>query len=242
MLSGIEAIIFDFDGTLAALNIDFALMRKRIMAISARYGLKEAEIGSLYALEMVEESKRLLDGRRSAAVRDFLIEANSAIEEIELEASAKGCLLPGIVPMMERLKENGYPIGIVSRNCEKAIKRVFPDVELHCKAFLPRDKVEKVKPHPEHLHKALGLLGVDGRNAAYVGDHLMDVKAGKEAGIWTTIGVLTGRIKEAEFKEAGADLVLKIAAHLPHHLPWLNSAGPKSPMRHHSLPSTVADQ
>jgi phosphoglycolate phosphatase len=40
-----------------------------------------------------------------------------------------------------------------------------------------------------------------------VGDHLIDVQAGKGAGM-KTIGVLTGRISKEEFEKAGADYVL----------------------------------
>ena len=35
MLQGIRAFVFDFDGTLAIPNIDFALMRQRVNAIVA---------------------------------------------------------------------------------------------------------------------------------------------------------------------------------------------------------------
>jgi phosphoglycolate phosphatase-like HAD superfamily hydrolase len=41
-----------------------------------------------------------------------------------------------------------------------------------------------------------------------VGDHLIDVQAGKGAGM-KTIGVLTGRISKGEFEKAGADYILR---------------------------------
>ncbi len=41
-----------------------------------------------------------------------------------------------------------------------------------------------------------------------VGDHLIDIEAGKRLGM-KTIGVLTGRIKREEFEEVGADGVLE---------------------------------
>lgn len=237
MLRSIEAVIFDFDGTLAVLNIDFALMRNRILELIESHGVDRGEIRSRYALEMIEEAKILLNGKNPAAAQNFLREANLAITEIELEASDRGSLLPGIIPMLTELKEYGYSVGIVSRNCEKAIKKVFPDIESHCRAFLPRDRVERVKPDPEHLNAALGLLGVDGCQTAYVGDHLMDVNAGKQAFISTIIGVLTGPVKEGEFKEAGADLVLQTAAHLTNHLPKINPVILKSPPPQYSSPS-----
>jgi phosphoglycolate phosphatase-like HAD superfamily hydrolase len=41
-----------------------------------------------------------------------------------------------------------------------------------------------------------------------VGDHFIDIQAGKRVGM-KTIGVLTGRTKKEEFEKAGADYVLK---------------------------------
>jgi phosphoglycolate phosphatase-like HAD superfamily hydrolase len=41
-----------------------------------------------------------------------------------------------------------------------------------------------------------------------VGDHIIDIQAGKRVGM-KTIGVLTGRTKKEEFENAGADCVLR---------------------------------
>jgi phosphoglycolate phosphatase len=44
-----------------------------------------------------------------------------------------------------------------------------------------------------------------------VGDHVIDIQAGKKVGM-KTVGVLTGRINKEEFQRAGADYVLKDAS------------------------------
>ncbi len=46
-----------------------------------------------------------------------------------------------------------------------------------------------------------------------VGDHIIDVQAGKRVGM-KTIGVLTGRIKKEEFERAGADYILRDASEI----------------------------
>ena len=43
-----------------------------------------------------------------------------------------------------------------------------------------------------------------------VGDHIIDIQAGKRVGM-KTIGVLTGRTKKEEFEKAGADYILRDA-------------------------------
>ena len=64
-----------------------------------------------------------------------------------------------------------------------------------------------MKPHPDHLTYTMNALGVRGEEAVMVGDHTLDIQAGKTVGMMT-VGVLTGRITRAEFERAGADTVL----------------------------------
>ena len=54
----------------------------------------------------------------------------------------------------------------------------------------------------------MNALQVSGEETVMVGDHVLDILAGKGVGM-RTIGVLTGYIKREEFETAGADYVLK---------------------------------
>ena len=56
----IKAIIFDFDGTLAVLNIDFSLMRERIFDLMRGYGIQDETIQEKYLLEITDEAYQLL--------------------------------------------------------------------------------------------------------------------------------------------------------------------------------------
>lgn len=110
--------------------------------------------------------------------------------------------------MLKMLRKRGIKIAIITRNCDKAVKMVFPDIENFSDAYLPRDYVSQVKPHPDHLILALKEMKVN--KPAYclmVGDHLMDIEGGKRMGM-KTAGVLTGKIKRLDFMEAGADYIL----------------------------------
>jgi phosphoglycolate phosphatase-like HAD superfamily hydrolase len=67
--------------------------------------------------------------------------------------------------------------------------------------------IKRVKPHPEQLISVLDALHVIGEETVMVGDHTIDIQAGKRVGM-RTVGVLTGRVKKEEFEKAGADYVL----------------------------------
>ena len=122
-------------------------------------------------------------------------------------------MLPGAERMLRTLRERGMKVGIVTRNCEDAVRKVFPDIDGYCDVFISRNSTKKVKPHPDHLTSAMKALRVSGEEAVMVGDHILDIQAGKAVGM-KTIGVLTGRITREEFEKAGADYVLNEAAEI----------------------------
>jgi phosphoglycolate phosphatase len=209
-LKGVRAIIFDFDGTLAVLNIDFSLMRERITALIRRFRVDERAIKERYLLEMIDEVYPILRKENPSGAEEFYEKAHQILHEIELRAAKEGRLIPRAEATLRTLMEKGLKVGIITRNCEEAVRMVFPAVDEYCDVFISRDSVKKVKPHPDHLNSALEALKVSGEEAVMVGDHTLDIQAGERVGM-KTIGVLTGRIRREEFEEAGADFVLNDA-------------------------------
>jgi len=209
-LQNIRAVVFDFDGTLAVLNIDFTFMRERVFDLMRHYGVEGDLIEERYVLEIIDEVTQRLWEKDASKAETFYQLAHRILHEIEMEAAGRGKLLPGVDNALTFLREKGIKVGIVTRNCEEAVRKVFPEIDHYCDVFISRDSVKKVKPHPDHLLTVMEALGVEGAEALMVGDHLIDIQAGKEVKM-KTIGVLTGRITREEFKKAGADYILKEA-------------------------------
>lgn len=210
ILHPIKAIIFDFDGTLAVLNIDFPLMRERIISLINHFGIEERAIRERYLLEMIDEVYPMIREKDFAGAEEFYDRAHQILHEVELKAAEEGSLIPGAGGTLRTLRLWGIKVGIVTRNCEEAVRRIFPDIDDYCDVFISRDSVDKVKPHPDHLNSMLGALKVSGEEAVMVGDHIIDIQAGKKVGM-KTVGVLTGRINREEFEKAGADYILENA-------------------------------
>ena len=204
----IKAIIFDFDGTLAVLNIDFSSMREEVFDLIRGYGIAEELIEEDYLLEIIDEVYQILGKKNPSRAEEFYRKAHQILHKIEMEAAEKGRLFPGTEAILKSLRKKGMKIGIITRNCGDAVRKVFPDIDDFCDVFVSRDSVKKVKPHPDHLTYVMKSLKVSGEKAVMVGDHLIDIQAGKKVGI-KTIGVLTGRTKKEEFENVGADSVLK---------------------------------
>ena len=210
-LRGIRAVVFDFDGTLAVLNIDFSEMREQVFELMRKYGVNEEKIEERYLLEIIDEVAQILSQKNTSTAETFYQEAHQILHEVELRAAEEGKLLPGVEAALKSLRDKGLKVGIVTRNCEEAVRKVVPDIEAFCDVFVPRDLIKRVKPHPEQLTSVLKALHVTGGETVMVGDHTIDIQAGKRVGM-RTIGVLTGRVKKEEFEKAGADYVLKDAS------------------------------
>ena len=210
-LQKVKAVIFDFDGTLAVLNIDFSLMRERIFDLIRLYGVREETIQEKYLLEIIDEVYQILWEERPSHAEAFYQESHQILHKVEMKAAGEGNLISGTEVTLKNLMKQGIKVGIITRNCEDAVRKVFPNIDDFCDVFVSRNAVKKVKPHPDHLTHVMKSLKIVGREAMMVGDHIIDVQAGKRVGM-KTIGVLTGRTKEEEFEKAGADYVLREAS------------------------------
>jgi phosphoglycolate phosphatase len=203
----VKAFVFDFDGTLAVLNIDFSFMKERVFELIKRFGVNGESVKERYLLEIIDEVYSLLLRKKSPGAARFYQEAHLILHEVEMKAADKGKLIPGAEGALRTVKANGMKLGIVTRNCEEAVRKVFPEIDEFCDVFISRDSIVKVKPHPEHLAAALKALGIPAEEAVMIGDHVIDIQAGKRAGM-KTIGVLTGTTRKEEFEQAGANYVL----------------------------------
>ena len=74
--------------------------------------------------------------------------------------------------------------------------------------MLDASDVVNHKPHPEGVLKVLELLDVSPAHAVMVGDTIVDIKAGKNAGCAMTIGVTHGFGTRTQLQEAGATHVV----------------------------------
>jgi phosphoglycolate phosphatase len=209
--SNIKTIIFDFDGTLAKLNIDFDLMRKAVLEIMSSYNIDPGNLHSPFVLEMIKEASSILSQSSPQKAEIFSQNAFSIIEEFEIKAAANGQLFNRTKELLSGLKSHGISSAIITRNCTKAINLVFPDISFYCPVLVSRNDVRNVKPHPEHLNKTLQMLKGLPQSTLMVGDHPLDIKTGRNAGTFAA-GVLTGRCLRDDFIKAGADIIFHEAA------------------------------
>lgn len=207
----IQTILFDFDGTLAELHIDFSEMKRRIGVIAAGYVGRAPEPVPLPALEWIDAIARTLPDGPAGQAQAFRAHALASIEALEMEAAARGNLFPFTRSILTELHDRGIKIAVVTRNCERAVRTVFPDLDRYGFRLFARDHVRKVKPHPEHLRTVLHALDAPYPHALMVGDHPLDIETGKRLGL-RTAGVASGRMSLADLEARDPDWVAENCA------------------------------
>lgn len=190
VLSGIQAVLFDLDGTLVDTNIDFPGMREGALSLAESYGLSKEDLANRDILEIIEEARsRLADAGRVGEACDFSADAETLLEEIELRHAQSGEMVDGAGELLSALHDAGIKVGIVTRNCRSATELALKRAGLTCDVVVTREDVERTKPDPSHLLAALALLRAAPEKSLMVGDYTIDVEAGKAAGM-RTVGVL----------------------------------------------------
>jgi phosphoglycolate phosphatase len=200
-----KAVIFDFDGTLTELTLDFVDLRKEVEEIAQRHarGVPLEQLSHLYIIEMIYEVERLL-GKSGAGFRD---EAFAKLRELEVAAAAGKDVYPYTRDVLRVLRKKGVKVGVMTRSCIAALKVVFPGIEDYVDAVVTREDVRLVKPDPYHVEAVLAVLDVRAEDALLVGDHPTDVQAGETLEA-RTVGVLTGRTTREQFEAEGADYIV----------------------------------
>lgn len=114
----------------------------------------------------------------------------------------------GILPMMERLKDDGLLLAILSNKPDAAVqplaRQYFSDL-----VSLAVGELEGVrrKPHPDMVEAAARQLNVPLKRCLYVGDTEVDIDTAKNAGIDCACVTWGFRTRE-QLKKAGASIVV----------------------------------
>jgi pyrophosphatase PpaX len=93
----------------------------------------------------------------------------------------------GIVSVVERLKEGGKRLGLVTSKMRSGAVRGLAVAGLGdaFETIVGADEVEHPKPHPEPVLKALERLGARPGEAVFIGDSRHDIECGRAAGVRT---------------------------------------------------------
>lgn len=192
------AAVFDWDGTI----VDTMSMIYRANVVSLRH----------YGITMSREwfrDRYTPDWRRS--YEELGVPEHLWAEMAGHWASEMSSMRPRAMPWARRalrdLRRHGVRIGLVTASTRGVVE---PNIErLNMAGVFETawysDDVERSKPHPEALFRALEELGVDAVDTIYVGDTTVDLEMACAAGSsFAAVGTTTS---ETAFREAGVHRV-----------------------------------
>ena len=164
----VEGIIYDLDGTLVTLAVDWDAVATDVVQVYADAGIDAAGTGLWSLLEDADD-------------HGIAAEVEAAISRHEREGArrARRCELAA------ELAEQTVPVGVCSLNCEAACRIALETHGLAADvdAVVGRDSVATHKPDPKPLLATLEELGVGPANARFVGDSPRDKETAERAGV-----------------------------------------------------------
>ena len=224
----LSAILFDIDDTLCA-TTEFA-RRARRNAVEAMIGagldvpaerllteLEEviAEFSSNYEHHFDKLLLRLDPERRSRSSRALIVAAGVAAYHDTKFRELRP--FPGVPELLSDLKRKGVRLGVIThglavKQAEKLVRLKLVDYMDPAAIFIS-DEIGINKPNPKLYKTALSALGLEAREAMYVGDNIeSDVIPPKSLGMITVWARLAGgrhAMRELPSAEAAPDHVIE---------------------------------
>ncbi len=176
-----DTYLFDADGTLfdtvdlvsrcfkhvAALHANITLTRRSILA---GYGLPlKGQLIKLLGHEI--DIDRVLD--------DYM--------DFQLEVIDKVSPFPGVTEELDKLKDEGKKLGIVTSRRRFSMERILDctDTAKYFDTLVTPEDTDLHKPHPEPTLLALSRLNGDKASTLFTGDAEFDILSGTDAGVDT---------------------------------------------------------
>jgi len=212
--NGVEAVLFDFEGTL----------------VGNQWNRKEA------VQEIIERLKGLgfpverLQGKRYSLLKSEAIaiapeigqspdqvgkEIDTIYDRYDEDALSRWSLRPRAEDFLFFLKSSGIQIGLVSNAGVKALEEAIKKLGLSSffNIVVSRNDVQHLKPDSEGVRLALNRLEVPEEKALFVGDSMDDIQAAKEAGLRVII-LLGGEDPGPDLLSGGPDFLFQDYAEL----------------------------
>jgi phosphoglycolate phosphatase len=185
--SGIEAVLFDLDGTLVDTVGD---LHAALTEVTRQIGLR--------SLSEDEVRERIGAGVRALVEQALLLAARRAPTLAELDAATEhfmtaytrcngqyAGLYVGVAVTLARLRAMGLRIGLVSNKPWRFIPQLLQCCGVYefFDVIVAGDTLPRMKPDPEPLLHACRLIGTLPERALMVGDSSVDIAAARAAGL-----------------------------------------------------------
>ncbi len=168
LLARYQAVVFDLDGTLVVLKIDWTRAQQEMMDVAA------TKLGRDFKGRTVWEMLRLTKGQN----RHIL---ERTLRRLEVEGAQRAERLP-LSDMLPNLK--GRKVGLVTMNSRSSCITALEKWGLASlvNAIVAREDSKRLKPDPEPLLQCLRMLEAEPGTSVFIGDRERDRLTARRAG------------------------------------------------------------
>ncbi len=211
----VKGIILDLDGTLVDSRDAYLEAARTAFAI---FGSEEVNSRTVIEIpKRLEQNMSIASLIKGIDVNEFLKVYLKAYYKLAADRTKP---FPGIERTLAKLSRKAKLALTTRRNVnQKEVTKELRKFGLakYFKTVITSMDTEKPKPSPEPLMKCSEQLGIGTCDCVAVGDSVIDIAAGKNAGT-KTVAVLSGIFSLSELKRAKPDLILESVNQLPDFL------------------------
>ena len=204
-----RTLIFDLDGTLLNTLDDLAL--------SVNYAMSECGFGE----RTLDEVRRFIGNGVEVLIRRAVPQGTAeeeykkalAVFKAHYKKNSRNKTAPydGICELLQKLKNSGYNLAIVSNKIDFAVKDLRDEFFNGLVDVAIGDSdATRTKPEPDMVYKAIEELGVDVNECVYIGDTDVDIETANNSGM-DCISVSWGFRTRTELEGYGAEMIADTA-------------------------------
>lgn len=202
--TGVRAVLYDFDGTLADSTELIMRCYRHTMAVHLGRVPPDEEWLAGFGTPLEAQLARFA---RTEAEQLAMLQTYRAYQQQIHDTLL--CPFPETLETVAELTRRGVALAIVTSKHRRSTLRGMELCGLldYFRVVVTPEDVARAKPHPEPVLRALDALGVAPGEAVFVGDSPHDVAAGRAAGT-RTAGALWGPFPRAALEAERPDYLL----------------------------------
>src|SRR5690625_1411762 len=224
-----KLVLFDFDGTVADSAPDLAtsanaLRKERgLEPLSTDYLRPYASMGArglIWATLGIKTDDPNYEKERLKFLRHY---------EHNLDVDTQ--LFDGMARLLNTLKENNLPWGVVTNKAEYLTRAIMKHLGIYedCAVLVGGDSTPYLKPHPAALFRAAKLYDIACEQCIYIGDDERDIVAAQVANMASVVAAYGYCQFDPNTKNWGADAIANHPDELfPIVKQWINGLSPRA--------------
>lgn len=179
-------IIFDLDGTLIdtapgladTMNVLLAAQGRQALSLETLRPYVSHGAKAIITYAMAATGKPASEELTKHLFSDFLT-------HYRLHMTRSSRMYPGLIPSLDKLKSQGYRLGICTNRFEASARELLEGLLLsdYFSSVTGQDTFGIGKPDPRPVLETLKDLGGEVENAVFVGDSELDVAAARASGL-----------------------------------------------------------